>query len=46
MSMVMREELEIHFKAVTTQVFTALLVELGTFVEKLKGYLEAYPFIG
>ena len=45
MSTVMNEGVEIHCKAVTTQVFTVvgLLVELGTAVAKSKGSLEASP---
>ena len=48
MSMVMNEGVEIHFKAVMIQVFTVvgLIVELGTAIEKPKGYIKAYPSIG
>ena len=45
MSTGMNKEVKIHCKAVTTQVFTVLLVELGTDMTKSKGSLEAYPSI-
>ena len=45
MSTVINEGSEMHCKAVTTQVFTVLLVELGTSIAKSKSYLEAYPSI-
>ena len=34
MSMMINEGVEIHFKSVTTQLFTVLLVELGTHIAK------------
>ena len=45
MSKVMNNGVEIVFKSVTTQVFTVLLVELGTPIEKSKGSIELYPSI-
>ena len=39
----MNEEVDIYCKAVTTQVFTDLLLELGTDIVKSKGYIEAFP---
>ena len=45
MSTAMNEGVDIHCKAVTTQVFTVLLVELGTAISKSKVSLEAYPSI-
>ena len=41
----MDEGVKINCKAFMTQVFTVLLVELGTDIEKSKGYIEAYTFI-
>ena len=38
--MVMNKRVEIHCKEVTTQVFTLILVELGTAIANSKGYLE------
>ena len=37
----MNEGVEIHYKAVKTQVFKVLLFELGTSIEKSKGSIEA-----
>ena len=45
MSTVMNKGFKIHFKAVTTHVFTVLPVELGTAIEKSKDSLEEYPSI-
>ena len=47
MSTVINKVVEIHFKAVTTQFFTVvgLLVELVTYIVKVKGYIEAYTSI-
>ena len=47
MSTVMNEVVEIHYKAFMTQVFVlvGLIVELGTAIEKSKGYIDAYPSI-
>ena len=45
-STVMSNGVKIHCKAVTTQVFTVLLVELGTAILKSKGYLEEYLSVG
>ena len=39
------EGADIHCKEVATKVFTVLLVELCTSIEKPKGYLEAPPYI-
>ena len=44
-STVMNEVVGVHCKAVTTQVFTVLLIELGTAMEKSKGYLASSPSI-
>ena len=44
-STVMNNGVEIHCKAVTTQVFTVLLVELGKSIEKSNSSLKAYPSI-
>ena len=44
-STVMDEGVDIHCKAFTIQVFTVLIVELGTDISKSKGYFEAYPTI-
>ena len=41
----MNEGVEINCKAFMTQVFTVHLVELGTAIEKSKGYIEASTFI-
>ena len=43
MSTVMNEEVKICCKAVTEKMFTVvgLLVELSTYIEKPKGYIEA-----
>ena len=40
MSTVINEGVNIHCKAVTTQVSTFLLVELGTDIEKSKGSID------
>ena len=45
MSTVMKKVVEINFKAVTTQVFTVLLVKLGTVIQKPKGSIDAYTSI-
>ena len=43
----MNQGVEIHSKAVMTQVFTLvdIIVELGTTIQESKGYIEASPFI-
>ena len=46
MSRVMNERVMIRCKAVITQVFTVLLVELGTAIAKSEGSLEEFPSIG
>ena len=45
MSMMMSEGVKIHCKAVTTQVFEVILVELGTAIVKTKVYLKEYTSI-
>ena len=44
-STVMKKVVEINFKAVTTRVFTVLLVKLGTVIQKPKGSIDAYTSI-
>ena len=41
MSMVMNEGVDIHCKGVMTQLITVLIVELGTSIEKSKGYFDS-----
>ena len=47
MSMAMNEGVKVHYKAVTSNVLTVvvLLVETSTAIEKTKGFLESYIYI-
>ena len=45
MSAVINKRVKIHCKEVMNQMFTFLLVELGTAIAKPKGYLESYTFM-
>ena len=45
MSTVTNEGVEIHWKSVKKQLFTVLIVGLGTYIEKSKGYIEESPSI-
>ena len=47
MSMAMNEGVKVHYKAVTSNVLTVvvLLVETSTDIAKPKGYIEASPSI-
>ena len=45
MSTVTNEGVEIHWKSVKKQLFTVLIVGLGTSTVKYKGSIEAYPSI-
>ena len=45
MSMVTNQGVKINSKAAMAQLFTVILVQLGTGIEKYKGSLEAFPSI-